>query len=192
MNSALAATAFDRLRELSPEDRYWNNSAGLLIGEKTIGLGRTLLTLNLPPGTRQYLIRELAREGDADAQTDVIARLVASVTAGEQPEPPHWTRDISEPNVLDELAALARTAIDHDAPKVLGFALGAIQKNESDHALTLIADLAAEFGDGHPDIGIRAEQVQRRRATRAVLDRLPQTVAQAAAWFETYVSAPVS
>ncbi len=192
LNSALTATAFDRLRELSPEDRYWNNSAGLLIGEETIGLGRTLLTLNLPPGTRQYLTSELAREGDADAQVDVIARLVEMVIAGEQPETPHWIRDISDPHGLKALAALARTAIDHNAPKVLGFALGAIQKNESDYALTLIADLDAELGDKHPDIGIRAEQLRRRRATRAVLDRLPQTVAQAAAWFETHARGPVS
>ena len=51
LNTALTAAAFDRLRALSPEDRYWNNSAGLLIDEATIYQGRALLTLNLPPGT---------------------------------------------------------------------------------------------------------------------------------------------
>jgi SIR2-like domain len=188
LNSALATVAFDRLRELSPADMYWTNSAGLLINEATVGQGRALLTLNLPPNTREYVTSELAREGDGDAQTDVIARLAAMVTAGEQPETPHWIRDITDPPVLEALAALSRTAIDHDVPKVLGFALGVIQKNESALALALIADLDANYGDRHPDIGIRAEQLRRRRATRAVLDRLPPTVAEAAAWFEANAS----
>jgi SIR2-like protein len=185
LNAELTAAAFKRLRQLRPDEKHWNTCAGWLISEATIDEGRTLLALDLPAAVRQYLTTLLAREGDADAQVDVIDQLRDEVNAGNEPETPHWSRDVTEPQVLDALATLARAAIDHNASGVLGFALGTILKNEGDHALTLITALEADYGNANADVSIRAEQLRRRRATRVVLGRLPPTVAEVATWFES-------
>ena len=190
VNASLTATAFDRLRQLPPDERHWNTCASLLIGEETLDEGRTLLALTLPEGARNVVTVELAREGDPDAQVDGVARLEDEVCAGKQPQTPHWTRGLSEPRLLDALETLARAAIDNDAPKVLGFALGAMLESESDHALMVMTRLEADYGNTNADVSIRAEQIRRQRARRTVLARLPPTVAEAAEWFETHTAAP--
>ena len=186
---ALTAAAFARLAALGGDARWWSNAAALLLEDGHVEQGRALLDLPLSHGVRAGLIACLARAADPHAQRAELGRLSAAIVAGEPPETPHWWGDARASAPIDAVLDLADVALIHGVDDVSNFAITLIEARVDNDALAALTDLAARHGDRYTWLHDTVERHARRLATRSLLDTLPDTLGDAAAWFDTRSSA---
>jgi hypothetical protein len=172
-----------RLQELGPADPVWPAIAIRFAEANALELARTLLTDELDSVARSRVIAVLARKGDPDAQLEFLDRLRLRVEAGEQPEGLTFVDLHATAEMLQALAGLARSTLAGNAPDLRNSVLGHLQKWPDQDVLPVLHGLQAEYPDEAwlPDL---VDQVTRRVATRAVLERIPTSLALVPAWFQ--------
>jgi hypothetical protein len=92
-----------------------------------------------------------------------------SVRTGRAPDP--------QPELVSAAAELADAALKAEAEDLAGFALFVIQAQPSEETLATLATVIDTHRAARPWMDLATEQMARRIATRAVLDRLPTELA---------------
>jgi hypothetical protein len=173
-----------RLRELGPDAARWASIVTRLAENGGASAARDLLTDEVAPDTRTQVIGTLARKRDHAAQIELLEHLRSRVEQGERPDRLTFIDLVPSPEILLGLGRLAEATLSGGAEELRGSVLGHLQQWPTDDVLDVLEDLAANHGASDPWIAILRDNAARRFATREVLDRLPQELAEVAAWFE--------
>jgi len=185
---AVTDAVIARLRASGPATPAWRSVVGLMADRAdAAGTVHELLTPDVPPDVRAYIIAGLARTGDAAAQAEHVGDVARRVEAGERPERlAHW-KPAETPELLAALGRLADAALTHGANELRGSALGHLGQWTDPAVLDVLDDLVRRHDDDDAWIAITRDNAARRFATRAVLDRLAPRLADVAAFFDTLV-----
>lgn len=175
----------DRLRQLG--DGSWSSNAlGLLADHMTTERLRALLDDETAYERRRTLLQILADRGDGEAQAEVLENLLARARAGKSIEGVSWKQSVSEPRVVELLGDLIlalpyvprRTGTTYGR-EPRGAAEGMLAVAETEAAVAVYDRLIAEDHSGrHHDLARYG--LMRRLAARAVLQRLPTALGDAA------------
>ena len=144
---------------------------------------RELLNTDISDATAERILELLARRGDAAAQVQVVGHLTKRVENCESPERPLWHKKAPTPELVQAAALLADAALTRHVKDLPSFALDLIQRRPDESTLAQVENLAARHARDQPWLALGIEQMARRIATREVLSRLPESLAQMAASF---------
>jgi hypothetical protein len=180
---AVADAAVARLQELGNETSGWANAVGLLAEGAASAQLRALLKHETSADSRRTVIRALARHGDVQAQLESLRELTAAVQRGDDVERQHWQNSSGSPELIGAAAELAGAALDAGQEELAGFALALLTAPPSEKALAALQTLVDAQKETRPWMGASVEQLARRIATRAALERLPEELGQVAAEF---------
>jgi hypothetical protein len=180
---AVADAAVARLHELGRETPGWANAVGLLAEAAASVQLRALLKHETSADSRRIVIRALARHGDGQAQLESLRELTAAVQRGEDVERQPWQGSSGSPELIGAAAELADAALAAGQEELAGFALALLGAPPSEKALAALQTLVDAQKGTRPWMGASVEQLARRIATRAALERLPEVLGQVAAEF---------
>jgi hypothetical protein len=181
---AVTDAVIARLRELGPHAKRWGSIVIYLAEHGGAEAVRELLADGVPRDARNRVIGTLARGQDRAAQCELLEHITARVERGEQPDRLTFVDFVASKEVLAALAQLADAAIRHNAEDLRGSVLGQLRQWPTPEVLDVLEDLVRRHGAGDPWIAILRDSVARRFTTSAVLERLPNQLADAAAWFQ--------
>lgn len=175
-DASVAGAACERLLRIDPEQSEWVASARYLL-ESGSGIDIEALLMHAGPN-RGPLVAALARKGDPPARLEIIEELATQVAKGEDPEPPSWPNVTYDPSFCPALAQLARAA--PEGTKALSFAVNGLTQISDPSSLVVLEQLAARRVWW---IELAAEQAAARLGTARVLERLDDSVFEAAQAF---------
>lgn len=173
----------ERLKTLDSESPGWLSAVDVMIEGGMIEQARELLNTGISDATAERIRELLARRGDAGAQAHVLGHLTKLVENGESPERPLWHKKAPTPEVVQAAALLADAALRRQVKDLPFFAIDLIQHRPDEDTLVQVEKLAARHERDQPWLALGVEQMARRIATREVLSRLPECLAQLAASF---------
>ena len=176
----------ERLGQLT-DGGWWANAVGVLAQRGYRTELERLLDLELTEEQTQTLQRNLATQGNSDAQVAVLNRMLACARGGEQVAALHWPNRVTDERVVKLLGELhqilpRRATINNDPHRSIA---GILSASQCEEAIAVYDELAALDDPDAPYYWFSQEGIIRRLASDRVLERLPDNLDELATFTES-------